>query len=71
MMNGQTALLRVRQMAEADRLTIAGAGVGEATRARALAMLATGRPTLLDADAVTSFKDAPPALDRSIFGPCV
>jgi NAD(P)H-hydrate epimerase len=48
-----------------------GAGVGEETRARALAMLATGRPTLLDADAITSFQDDPPALDRAIVGPCV
>lgn len=48
-----------------------GAGVGEETRARALAMLATGRPTLLDADAITSFQNDPPALDRAILGPCV
>jgi ADP-dependent NAD(P)H-hydrate dehydratase / NAD(P)H-hydrate epimerase len=48
-----------------------GAGVGEETRVRALAMLATGRPTLLDADAITSFQDDPPALDRAIIGPCV
>ena len=48
-----------------------GAGVGEETRARALAMLATGRSTLLDADAITSFEDDPPALDRAIVGPCV
>jgi NAD(P)H-hydrate epimerase len=48
-----------------------GAGVGEATRARALAMLGTGRPTLLDADAITSFQDDPGALDRAIIGACV
>ena len=48
-----------------------GAGVGEETRARALAMLATGRSTLLDADAITSFEDDPPGLDRAIVGPCV
>jgi len=48
-----------------------GAGVGEETRARALAMLATGRPTLLDADAITSFQDDPSALGRAIVGPCV
>jgi ADP-dependent NAD(P)H-hydrate dehydratase / NAD(P)H-hydrate epimerase len=48
-----------------------GAGVGEETRARALAMLGTGRSTLLDADAITSFEDDPPALDRAIVGPCV
>jgi NAD(P)H-hydrate epimerase len=48
-----------------------GAGVGEETRARALAMLGTGRATLLDADAITSFQDDPPALDRAIVGACV
>jgi hydroxyethylthiazole kinase-like uncharacterized protein yjeF len=48
-----------------------GAGTGEATRARALAMLATGRPTLLDADAITAFQDDPASLDRAIVGPCV
>jgi NAD(P)H-hydrate epimerase len=48
-----------------------GAGVGEETRARALAMLGTGRATLLDADAITSFQDDPRALDRAIIGTCV
>ena len=48
-----------------------GAGMGEETRARALAMLKTGRPTLLDADAITSFQEEPAALDRAIVGPCV
>ena len=48
-----------------------GAGVGEETRYRALAMLATGRPVLLDADAITSFHDDPAALFRAITGPCV
>jgi NAD(P)H-hydrate epimerase len=48
-----------------------GAGVGDATRARALAMLATGRPTLLDADALTSFHKNPSLLDKAINGPCV
>jgi hydroxyethylthiazole kinase-like uncharacterized protein yjeF len=48
-----------------------GAGLGKETSARALAMLATGRPTLLDADAITSFQNDPPALDRAIVGPCV
>ena len=48
-----------------------GAGVGDATRTRVLAMLATGKATLLDADALTSFRDDPPALDRAITGPCV
>ena len=48
-----------------------GAGVGEETRTRALAMLSAGRATLLDADAITSFQDDPGALDRAIVGACV
>lgn len=48
-----------------------GAGVTPETKARARAMLATGRPTLLDADAISVFQDDPPALDRAIIGPCV
>ncbi len=48
-----------------------GAGLGASTRDCALAMLATGRPTLLDADALTVFQDDPLALDRAIIGPCV
>lgn len=48
-----------------------GAGVGEQTRAHALAMLGTGRATVLDADALTSFQDDPKALNDAICGPCV
>jgi len=48
-----------------------GAGVGEETRARTLALLATHRATLIDADAITSFKDEQAALMRAISGPCV
>jgi NAD(P)H-hydrate epimerase len=48
-----------------------GAGTGEETRARVLAMLETGRPTVLDADALTTFADDPPTLDQAIIGPCV
>lgn len=48
-----------------------GAGATDATRDHALAMLATGRPVLLDADALTVFKDAPHALFDAIRGPCV
>jgi NAD(P)H-hydrate epimerase len=48
-----------------------GAGVGPETRARVLAMLATGRPTVLDADALTAFEKVPPSLDQAIIGPCV
>jgi NAD(P)H-hydrate epimerase len=48
-----------------------GAGVSEETRSRALAMLATTRATLLDADAITSFQANPAALFSAISGPCV
>jgi NAD(P)H-hydrate epimerase len=48
-----------------------GAGVGEATRARTLAVLAARRPTLIDADAITSFKEDPETLMHAIEGPCV
>ena len=48
-----------------------GAGVSDETRAQALALLATRRPRVLDADALTAFQDDPSALDRAIAGPCV
>jgi NAD(P)H-hydrate epimerase len=48
-----------------------GAGVSDETQARVRAMLATGRPTVLDADALTTFRENPAALDRAITGPCV
>ena len=48
-----------------------GAGIGPETRSRVLAMLATGRSVVLDADALTAFENDPPALDRAIVGPCV
>jgi NAD(P)H-hydrate epimerase len=48
-----------------------GAGASEETRARVLAMLRTGRATVLDADAITAFQGDPPSLDRAIVGPCV
>lgn len=48
-----------------------GAGVGDATRAAALAMLATGRPTLIDADGLTAFANDPDTLFEAITGPCV
>jgi NAD(P)H-hydrate epimerase len=48
-----------------------GAGVGESTRARTLALLATRRATLIDADAITSFEEEPAALMDAIRGPCV
>jgi NAD(P)H-hydrate epimerase len=61
-------------LADARRNVIAmgpGAGVGPATRAAVLAALATCRATVLDADALTSFAEAPEDLFRAIEGPCV
>ena len=48
-----------------------GAGIGPDTRARVLAMLQTGRATVLDADALTSFKDDPQTLFKAVAGACV
>lgn len=48
-----------------------GAGVSGGTKAKALAMLATNKPTVLDADALTSFQSNPLELDRAITDPCV
>jgi len=48
-----------------------GAGTGAATRDRVLAMLRTGRATLLDADALTAFEGEPQSLFQAIKGPCV
>lgn len=48
-----------------------GNGVGSATRRRALEALKTGRATVLDADALTSFAGRRRELIRAIHGPCV
>ena len=48
-----------------------GAGVDESTRQFVLAALATKRATVLDADALTSFAEAPQDLFDAIVGPCV
>ena len=48
-----------------------GAGVDKETFGHVLAMLATRRPTVIDAGALTVFQDDPGALDRAINGPCV
>jgi NAD(P)H-hydrate epimerase len=48
-----------------------GAGVGETTRTRTRAILATRRATLIDADAITAFQDEQAALMNAIGGPCV
>jgi len=48
-----------------------GAGVDAATRARALAMLATRRAVLLDADAISAFAQDRRTLFAAVDGPCV
>jgi hydroxyethylthiazole kinase-like uncharacterized protein yjeF len=48
-----------------------GAGVTPQTRGYAEKLLATGRAVVLDADALTVFKDDPAALFARIGGPCV
>jgi len=48
-----------------------GAGVDSSTRQFVLAALATRRATVLDADALTSFAEAPQDLFQAIVGPCV
>jgi hydroxyethylthiazole kinase-like uncharacterized protein yjeF len=48
-----------------------GAGVDDATRVRALAMLATRKPVVLDADAISVFASRPDDLFQGIRGPCV
>src|SRR5438045_462053 len=48
-----------------------GAGLGEATREKVLAMLAAGKRTVLDADALTSFADNAEVLFGAIRSPCV
>jgi NAD(P)H-hydrate epimerase len=48
-----------------------GAGVDAATKGRALAMLATRRAVLLDADAISAFAQDRGALFAAVAGPCV
>jgi ADP-dependent NAD(P)H-hydrate dehydratase / NAD(P)H-hydrate epimerase len=48
-----------------------GAGVVEETRCRTLAMLKTGKATVIDADALTAFQANPGELFQAIQGPCV
>jgi NAD(P)H-hydrate epimerase len=48
-----------------------GAGVNEITHRRALAALAAGKATVLDADALTVFAKKPAALFGAIDAPCV
>lgn len=48
-----------------------GCGAGLLTQDHTRKMLATGLPTVIDADAITAFQDEPTALDAAIVGPCV
>jgi ADP-dependent NAD(P)H-hydrate dehydratase / NAD(P)H-hydrate epimerase len=48
-----------------------GAGAGDETRDKALAILTEGKRAVLDADALTSFSDHPEALFSKIHSPCV
>ncbi|MEO5372977.1 MAG: NAD(P)H-hydrate dehydratase [Alphaproteobacteria bacterium] len=48
-----------------------GFGLGESTRETVLAALAVERPTVLDADALTAFRDQSATLFKAIRSPCV
>jgi NAD(P)H-hydrate epimerase len=48
-----------------------GAGVSDATHLRALRMLNTGKPVVLDADAISVFAPQPQELFQAIRGACV
>jgi NAD(P)H-hydrate epimerase len=48
-----------------------GAGVSDATRLRALGMLKTGKPVVIDADAISVFASRPEELFQAIRGACV
>ena len=48
-----------------------GAGVSEQTRLRVLSLLRTGKPCILDADALTIFRNNPRVLFDAISGPCL
>ena len=48
-----------------------GAGVGEATRSKVMALLATKKPIVLDADALTSFSDSRARLFSTLHENCV
>jgi len=48
-----------------------GQGVGEGTRARVLAALESGKPVVLDADALTSFAETPDVLFDALHAGCI
>jgi NAD(P)H-hydrate epimerase len=72
LLNGPDDFVRMLQDRRYTAFLIGpGSGIGEETRSRVTALLSTGRATVLDADALTSFQDNPHALDQAIQGPCV
>ena len=48
-----------------------GAGINDANRSRTLALLATGKPVVIDADAISVFTARADELFQAIRGPCV
>jgi hydroxyethylthiazole kinase-like uncharacterized protein yjeF len=48
-----------------------GSGVNDTTRQHALSMLATRKPVVLDADALSVFSQDPQALFNAVRGPCI
>lgn len=63
-----------RLLADPRRNVIAigpGAGIGKSTRRYVLSALATKRPVVLDADAITAFEARSQTLFDAISGPCV
>lgn len=70
-----TSLVDVQNLAD-DRRVAAfligpGAGVSEITRARSLTLLASSKPTVVDADAISVFQKNPGQLISAITGACV
>ena len=65
----------LQELAEDERVSAAligpGAGLVTATRERASMILRTGKPTVLDADALSIFEGAPELLHNSVRGPAV
>lgn len=63
------------QLVSGDKVACAvigpGAGVGEVTRDMVQAGLSTGKPLVLDADALTSFAEQPAELFSATHGKCV